>query len=867
MAEMIQIIKNNCLAKALYDNHAESPEELEFQKGDVLTVLEQNPNGLQGWWLCALRGRQGIAPGNRLRLMPYMYDPTGLGFATGVVAHNVAMTSSAPHNHIQQCPAGLTVTGCTTLPNRGSNANRRPPTAVGVGGPPAGARVVLPVRHGDVFVYDTPQVGMGTGGGGGLSGRSEYDVPAVATLPRANLHTRDGILVQTTPKLQTFAVPSTQSQNYDEPKPSSKLSGNGGCQYDIPRGINQHFRGMSLSDGQYDFPQAQGAKAVNGTAPEAAGADHAEYDAPAARSAVAPLKAASLYDKPPNQQQQTHQKLDMSTFKEKCPSYDVPVASAVTNARMSFHSQGSSSGVTGSQSSLNTSLSSGGGSNRSSLEQQAEEAYDIPQLGHKRPTGGLDTTPTGLLKIASATGRASGNSVYDTPPQVTRDIPVPSNFSMEAAEYVSLPPGGGNTSVGSNIDPPSAREAVPLELHSSLEALVIHQQEVQAAAQLLFASLAATSQTQSQTAKESRESMRVPCHTLLNSVRGFFTFARGAVNSARSNAPDTKMVAKIERLVQTLATSYSVIADACAAMDKLDWQCHNKQGERDDFDRLVACARSLTDDVQQISLCVQGNATLIFRRTPPAQEIRQRPLPRLPSTDGLRAGQAADTTDGKEPDYSEYDYIQMQNETPIEKTGTTAELAPQHDFGAHYDSLLKRSQEMIADKSTVAEVPAHVCNDHMLREYYSPRLNDAISYLSESISAFLAAIEKNRPPRIFVEHTKFVLIAAHRVACIGDTLHRHLADHGESEKFRRCSEKISTSLRLLVDTTKRAALHFPAVVAIQEMVDTVMAVSHLCHALKGCFVVNTPQLQQAEQQQQQQLQTASSATPAGMIVN
>lgn len=38
----------NCLAKALYDNHAESPEELEFQKGDMLTVLEQNPNGLQG---------------------------------------------------------------------------------------------------------------------------------------------------------------------------------------------------------------------------------------------------------------------------------------------------------------------------------------------------------------------------------------------------------------------------------------------------------------------------------------------------------------------------------------------------------------------------------------------------------------------------------------------------------------------------------------------------------------------------------------------------------------------------------------------------------------------------------------------------
>ncbi|OQR74594.1 breast cancer anti-estrogen resistance protein 1-like, partial [Tropilaelaps mercedesae] len=354
MAEMIQIIKNNCLAKALYDNHAESPEELEFQKGDMLTVLEQNPNGLQGWWLCALRGRQGIAPGNRLRLMPYMYDPTGLGFATGVVAHNIAVAGGTSHSNNMQ------------------------------------------------------QVGATVGAGN----RSEYDVPAVATLPRTSPHGREGSQLQATPKLQTFAAPSTQSQNYDEPKPSStKLGGGCGGQYDIPRGITQHFRGMSLSDGQYDFPQ--GVKVVNGTNSVPGASVHAEYDAPAARSAVAPLKAASLYDKPPNQQQH----LDMSTFKEKCPAYDVPVGTSATSTRASLHSQGSSSGVTGSQSSLNTSLSSGGGSNRSSLEQQAEEAYDIPQLGPKRPVGGFDSTPVGLLKVVTSIGRAPGNSVYDTPPQ------------------------------------------------------------------------------------------------------------------------------------------------------------------------------------------------------------------------------------------------------------------------------------------------------------------------------------------------------------------------------------------------------------------------------------------------------------------
>ncbi|KAM4049538.1 embryonal Fyn-associated substrate isoform 2-T2 [Anomaloglossus baeobatrachus] len=58
------------LAQALYDNAAESPEELSFRRGDVMLVLEQDPPTLSGWWRCSLKGKQGIAPGNRLRLLP-----------------------------------------------------------------------------------------------------------------------------------------------------------------------------------------------------------------------------------------------------------------------------------------------------------------------------------------------------------------------------------------------------------------------------------------------------------------------------------------------------------------------------------------------------------------------------------------------------------------------------------------------------------------------------------------------------------------------------------------------------------------------------------------------------------------------------
>lgn len=47
-------------AKAIYENIAESPDELAFKRGDILTIIEQDTDGIEGWWLCTLRGRQVI---------------------------------------------------------------------------------------------------------------------------------------------------------------------------------------------------------------------------------------------------------------------------------------------------------------------------------------------------------------------------------------------------------------------------------------------------------------------------------------------------------------------------------------------------------------------------------------------------------------------------------------------------------------------------------------------------------------------------------------------------------------------------------------------------------------------------------------
>lgn len=56
-------------ARALFDNTAESEDELAFRKGDIIMVLERNVAGSTGWWKCSVHGHKGLAPANRLGLL------------------------------------------------------------------------------------------------------------------------------------------------------------------------------------------------------------------------------------------------------------------------------------------------------------------------------------------------------------------------------------------------------------------------------------------------------------------------------------------------------------------------------------------------------------------------------------------------------------------------------------------------------------------------------------------------------------------------------------------------------------------------------------------------------------------------------
>jgi hypothetical protein len=56
-------------AIALYDNEAESEDELNFKKDDILEIIEFDFEGLEGWWFCKLNNKTGLAAGNRLKIL------------------------------------------------------------------------------------------------------------------------------------------------------------------------------------------------------------------------------------------------------------------------------------------------------------------------------------------------------------------------------------------------------------------------------------------------------------------------------------------------------------------------------------------------------------------------------------------------------------------------------------------------------------------------------------------------------------------------------------------------------------------------------------------------------------------------------
>ncbi|KAK7910350.1 hypothetical protein WMY93_015034 [Mugilogobius chulae] len=111
--------------------------------------------------------------------------------------------------------------------------------------------------------------------------------------------------------------------------------------------------------------------------------------------------------------------------------------------------------------------------------------------------------------------------------------------------------------------------------------------------------------------------------------------------------------------------------------------------------------------------------------------------------------------------------------------------------------------------------------DSELLSFYSSQSLAHLSCLADAIDVLFNSVQGNQPPRIFVARGKSLIVTAHKLVFIGDTLSRLLSSADLRTKITTSGGRLCQALKAVVVATKGAAQNYPSVSATQEMVDCV----------------------------------------------
>lgn len=84
--------------------------------------------------------------------------------------------------------------------------------------------------------------------------------------------------------------------------------------------------------------------------------------------------------------------------------------------------------------------------------------------------------------------------------------------------------------------------------------------------------------------------------------------------------------------------------------------------------------------------------------------------------------------------------------------------------------------------------------DSELLSFYSSQSLAHLSCLADSIDGLFASVQGNQPPRVFVARGKSLIVTAHKLVFIGDTLSRLLSSPDLRAKVRNTETCVSVPL-------------------------------------------------------------------------
>uniref|UniRef100_A0A673XAP0 Breast cancer anti-estrogen resistance protein 1 n=1 Tax=Salmo trutta TaxID=8032 RepID=A0A673XAP0_SALTR len=875
--------QSNVLAKALYDNVAESPDELSFRKGDIMTVLERDTQGLDGWWLCSLHGRQGIVPGNRLKILVGMYDKAGqqqqqppllqasqAGSAQTQSPSQLAFppqsayTKPSPSSqYTAMHPAFSNPGPVPALPDSiymmPPNHAKPSPSSLyqiptGPQAPPKAPMLAQKQYHAPVQdIYQVPP-SMGP-----APVQDIYQVPPSA---RGPVPGQD--IYQVPPSLnQSQIPPSIEKRSWDS-KPLGKVV--------VPTRVGQVYvydTGKSEQD-EYDvpprhMPPSQQSQDIYDVPPTRAQYSQQVYDTPP-MAVKGPPSGQDIYDTPPS--------VDKSQLLSQQTVYDFPpsVSKDVPDApiREETYDVPPHFAKLKSLESQNQGYLIPGGPE----PPIPEDVYNIPPpplTGKHHPDAHLGQEiydiPASLRKGGPHDPQdvydfprerpAGEDSIYDIPPQVVRDAGATEELTVSFKRLSASSTGSTRSNLStSSLDMVPVREsAVPgqagpgklliLDLDQAMERLSRLQQGVEGSVSLLMSFISGNWRSPTQM-EANLPAIRQAVDRMRVAVRDLLEFARGAVaNSAQ--ATDRTLQAKLGKQVQKMEEAFQGLVKSSQALDAVAWapsalMTPSAGSSGDDLDRLVMCARGVPDDTKQLASFLHGNASLLFKRTNKQQQL---PLPPVPHTADLM-GQMTNNNisayqmgDGRAniqsrplPSPPKLTAEEETRDRPYETTeeGWMEDYDYVHLQLKQFERLEQEVSRPINNDISGWTPPPHYptaqrsklsMGDRQLLLFYSEQCESNVTTLTNAIDAFYSSINNNQPPKIFVAHSKFVILSAHKLVFIGDTLSRQAKSPEVRAHVAQHSNTLCDKLKDIVVSTKTAALQYPSPGAARDMTERV----------------------------------------------
>lgn len=367
-----------------------------------------------------------------------------------------------------------------------------------------------------------------------------------------------------------------------------------------------------------------------------------------------------------------------------------------------------------------------------------------------------------------------------------------------------------------DVPPPNPQiKELPLELNFALDTLEKLQSETTAAITKLLAFVSPSWRTKEKLAGNVMD-IKLSVMRLRTSLQDLAEYSEGALGNA-TRASDKNLAAKLMPLIMALRTSDKLVQEAAEQLQQQDWSVellarseNETRSKPDALEQLIACARALTEDVRQTASFIQGNSTLLFKRAASPQGSNN-------NSEWLE----------------DYDYVNLESKEAVAKKHAEIRDALPKELKKGYDNLVKNAENaaIIDDKGTTLDP-----EDKQVLTFFAAQSVTHHHHLTQAIDAFLQTVEHNQPPKVFLAHGKFVVLSAHKLVHIGDAVHRNVIQADTRTRALNCANALCEALATSVSKTKQAALQFPSVTAVQEMVDSVVDISHLAKDLKMCLV-------------------------------